>query len=150
MTSPLGLPNLALVKKQRQKWDKRGIGFGILLTYVYAVVFGSFAHNLLHHYDDVQHHHSLPCLAEGLNETSTDTSLFIGDHSAVQSADCGFLQGLRDVNRPNITSNSAPLLTQPIFFGILSTLRSPRIWFSRPSSSLFSTRGPPMAIVLRG
>jgi len=124
----------------------RRIALGILaLSYVWGAVFGSHVHNLLHHFSDTKHQHSLPCLANGLKEVPVDEASSHSMHSTLRSADCSFKLALHNLCRPT-TSESSPVarvLFQAIELYVSARPSLP--WINEFPITSASSRGPPSA-----
>lgn len=133
------------MKSRQVSLHKRILLGSLMLSYVCGVVLGSFAHNLLHHFADNKHHHSLPCLTAGMNESPSGETRPLSPGPNFTVKDCDFKLALHNLCRP--TTGGTPLFSIEVFlFGEYQVrLNSEVIWVKEFLASSTNSRGPPIA-----
>lgn len=122
---------------------KRILFGNLVLSYVFGIVFGSFAHNIIHHFTDNKHHHSLPCLTDGMTESPSDDSLLLSRGPTFAVKDCDFKLALHNLCR--LTTGARDAISFDAFMLIESVvaLDTSTVWLKEFLTSSASSRGPP-------
>jgi hypothetical protein len=118
-----------------------------LLLFSYAgIAVGSFTHGLLHHLNEKEHRHSLPCLVASMAEIPGDEEVSASPVAVIEAGDCEFKLALHEASRPIVSSGTGFVLGGPWFPEALKIYRPVYISLKKTKPSSFSSRGPPGSI----